>query len=155
MKRLIAATTLALLSIVYATVVSRDVLYLFPNLASYDQTNKYYYVQTSGSTADSITSTPIVYKQGTGAVAVDLSVSSISGTMSFKLEFGIYVGAGIGEGGYKWYTLEAISAAGDYSYDVSAQSFGSRPYSKFALRILESGVQSNKYILWVHYEEVY
>ena len=106
---------------------------------------KAYYV-LSNSTADTITSN--AFKTISGDEVLSLHTVNVSGSVSFNVLMGVFMGPGYGTDGYKWNDCLSISAAGDTTFSITQASWNvyyASPFHK--VKIEESGVQQNKYYL--------
>lgn len=148
-------------------VESRGVVWLFDNnesiltfaksqIQSGTAPNNYtaYYVLTPSS-ADSLVSKTI-RSHGTGEVDVDMSVESVSGTLSGELFLGTQVGKGIigaDAEGFIWTSLGTVSGSTvSISYaHLSTSSNRYLYYPAIKVKYVETGSQETKIVIWVKY----
>lgn len=109
------------------------------------------------STADTITSRSISTSKGGGDIYINARVvADLGDSVNTKLQLGLYRGEGVkrseGTDGYEWIDLFSFSDVGEDEYVLkNLTAVSDKPFSAYKLRWVETGVQSNQYLLYVHH----
>lgn len=109
------------------------------------------------TTADTITSSEISTSKGGGDIyVVARVVADLGDSVNTKLQLGLYRGKGIvrsqGTDGYDWYDLLTFNDVGEGEYVLkNLSAVADKPFSRYKFRWVETGVQSNQYLQYVHH----
>lgn len=102
-------------------------------------------IKTTAAQADTIESNKVEFNQGGNAITIWGKISNLSGTMNTKIEIGVY---GSSFYGYDWYEIGTYTVDSTFKFSIADQSWKSDVSMNYAIRITETGSQSNK-IGWV------
>lgn len=130
-------------------VVEEDILYFFRNTnwqdSVYIHPDSGYYVLSTPTTESTFISRNLELVDGGGDLSFYMRVWNQSGTLNTKIYFGAYHGP---EYGWEWYEMAAFTSPGRAKFSIPETSWGPFYHIKtYAIKIVESGTQSNYYAI--------
>ena len=111
--------------------------------------------QGTSASGEANTSTSINILPPSGDITLYFKSVNVDGSQNFTVEYGIFKGVSqFSTDGYEWNTLWTITSDGTKQVSIKDQAFNiSYPSSYHAIRIVETGNQSNKYTVdWECYK---
>lgn len=90
-------------------------------------------------------------KGGADIYVVGRVVEQLGDSVNSKLQVGLYRGEGTHTAGWEW--VDVLDFDAEEELDSSLQKLAAvaeKPFSKYKLRIVETGAQQNRYVFWVH-----